>query len=124
MTMIEAVVHAAADNASERLRGPVRTWFEEILIDPQHIGHAEFGRVIEFPLAHRREELRQRGRSYLRDPQVEIGWWAGRHEEPVRSTHRTAPASGTIVRDTPNTGRNEPCPCRSGRKYKKCHGAT
>ncbi|WP_181946479.1 SEC-C metal-binding domain-containing protein, partial [Klebsiella pneumoniae] len=19
-------------------------------------------------------------------------------------------------------GRNEPCPCRSGKKYKKCHG--
>ena len=21
------------------------------------------------------------------------------------------------------TGRNEPCPCGSGKKYKKCHGA-
>jgi preprotein translocase subunit SecA len=21
-------------------------------------------------------------------------------------------------------GRNEPCPCGSGKKYKKCHGAT
>ncbi|WP_227744998.1 SEC-C metal-binding domain-containing protein [Lysinibacillus sp. OL1] len=20
-------------------------------------------------------------------------------------------------------GRNEPCPCKSGKKYKKCHGA-
>lgn len=23
----------------------------------------------------------------------------------------------------PKVGRNEPCPCQSGRKYKKCHGA-
>jgi uncharacterized protein YecA (UPF0149 family) len=22
------------------------------------------------------------------------------------------------------TGRNEPCPCGSGKKFKKCHGAT
>ncbi|WP_211159649.1 SEC-C metal-binding domain-containing protein [Aromatoleum buckelii] len=22
------------------------------------------------------------------------------------------------------TGRNDPCPCGSGRKYKKCHGAS
>jgi uncharacterized protein len=26
------------------------------------------------------------------------------------------------VRDTPKVGRNDPCPCGSGRKYKACHG--
>jgi len=26
-------------------------------------------------------------------------------------------------RDQPKVGRNDPCPCGSGRKYKKCHGA-
>ena len=30
----------------------------------------------------------------------------------------------TIVRESPKVGRNEPCPCGSGRKYKHCHGAT
>jgi preprotein translocase subunit SecA len=29
----------------------------------------------------------------------------------------------TIVRDQPKVGRNDPCPCGSGKKYKKCHGA-
>ncbi len=29
----------------------------------------------------------------------------------------------TIVRDTPKVGRNDPCPCGSGKKYKNCHGA-
>ena len=28
-----------------------------------------------------------------------------------------------IKRDAPKVGRNEPCPCGSGKKYKKCHGA-
>jgi preprotein translocase subunit SecA len=27
-----------------------------------------------------------------------------------------------FVRDLPKVGRNEPCPCGSGRKYKVCHG--
>ena len=27
-----------------------------------------------------------------------------------------------IVRETPKVGRNDPCPCGSGKKYKKCHG--
>ena len=29
-----------------------------------------------------------------------------------------------IIRETPKVGRNEPCPCGSGMKYKKCHGNT
>ena len=29
----------------------------------------------------------------------------------------------TIVRETEKIGRNDPCPCGSGKKYKKCCGA-
>jgi len=29
---------------------------------------------------------------------------------------------GPIVRETAKVGRNDPCPCGSGKKYKKCHG--
>ncbi|HKX32585.1 MAG TPA: SEC-C metal-binding domain-containing protein, partial [Blastocatellia bacterium] len=29
----------------------------------------------------------------------------------------------TVVSDHPKIGRNDPCPCGSGKKYKKCHGA-
>jgi preprotein translocase subunit SecA len=31
--------------------------------------------------------------------------------------------SVTIRRDLPKVGRNDPCPCGSGKKYKQCHGA-
>jgi uncharacterized protein len=31
--------------------------------------------------------------------------------------------TGTFIRSGPKTGRNEPCPCGSGKKYKKCCGA-
>ncbi len=34
---------------------------------------------------------------------------------------RNAPQ--TVRRETPKTGRNEPCPCGSGRKFKQCCGA-
>ncbi|MDQ3743171.1 MAG: preprotein translocase subunit SecA, partial [Acidobacteriota bacterium] len=30
----------------------------------------------------------------------------------------------TVTRDQPKIGRNEPCPCGSGKKYKKCCGAS
>jgi preprotein translocase subunit SecA len=29
----------------------------------------------------------------------------------------------TIRRETPKVGRNDPCPCGSGKKFKNCHGA-
>jgi uncharacterized protein len=34
-----------------------------------------------------------------------------------------AETAETYVRSEPKIGRNEPCPCGSGRKYKKCCGA-
>jgi len=32
------------------------------------------------------------------------------------------PAGATVVRTQPKVGRNDPCPCGSGKKYKLCHG--
>ena len=34
-----------------------------------------------------------------------------------------APAATPFVRQVPKVGRNEMCPCGSGKKYKHCHGA-
>ncbi|HKP95610.1 MAG TPA: YchJ family protein [Fibrobacteria bacterium] len=35
---------------------------------------------------------------------------------------RTPPGK-PVKSEGPKTGRNDPCPCGSGKKYKKCHGA-
>ena len=42
-------------------------------------------------------------------------------EEPAGETAQVA-APAPFVRDMPKVGRNEPCPCGSGKKYKQCHG--
>jgi hypothetical protein len=36
---------------------------------------------------------------------------------------RPGEQQGTIVNEQPKVGRNDVCPCGSGKKYKKCHGA-
>jgi preprotein translocase subunit SecA len=41
---------------------------------------------------------------------------AGDDEEAPRAK------AETVVRQAPKVGRNDPCPCGSGKKYKKCHG--
>ncbi|HEY8537492.1 MAG TPA: SEC-C metal-binding domain-containing protein, partial [Steroidobacteraceae bacterium] len=40
----------------------------------------------------------------------------------VEEQQRIAPAT-PFVRESRKVGRNEPCPCGSGKKYKHCHGA-
>ncbi len=64
-------------------------------------------------------------------------WWDSFREKPLPqqprgsgSTFRPSPDynafaethGGTVRRETPKVGRNEPCPCGSGRKYKQCCG--
>jgi len=34
----------------------------------------------------------------------------------------SARSAETVRRDQEKIGRNDPCPCGSGQKYKKCHG--
>jgi preprotein translocase subunit SecA len=46
-----------------------------------------------------------------------------RAERPEAQGGRDA-AVQTIKRDGKKIGRNDPCPCGSGKKYKKCHGTT
>ena len=43
-------------------------------------------------------------------------------EVPKAFTHESASDTVLNVQATPRVGRNEPCPCGSGKKYKQCHG--
>ncbi len=51
----------------------------------------------------------------------EVSALAGQRPEAERSP--TAGPPTTVRRSVPKVGRNDPCPCGSGKKYKKCHGA-
>jgi len=46
-------------------------------------------------------------------PQPKLTLNRGEEPAPVQTVHR----------NDDKVGRNDPCPCGSGKKYKKCHGA-
>jgi len=48
---------------------------------------------------------------------------ANAEPNPMAEASRAGSGVRTIRRDQPKVGRNDPCPCGSGKKYKKCHGA-
>ena len=56
----------------------------------------------------------------------EGGGAPGAPEDFAHAAPRGAPSDADavrpVVRDAPKVGRNDPCPCGSGQKYKKCHG--
>ncbi len=62
------------------------------------------------------------------DPQESTGVEAERFAAPAPRTEPPEPQEmepvATIVNTGPKVGRNDPCPCGSGRKYKQCCGKT
>ena len=74
-----------------------------------------------------RPALRQSASVTLNDPGAGASAFAGapaagRRPQPARTGGDDA-AVRTVRRDSPKVGRNDPCPCGSGKKYKRCHGA-
>jgi tetratricopeptide (TPR) repeat protein len=68
-------------------------------------------RDLEIMLHRRMKKLdKKKYRSVDTDGEEEDGW----DSEPVVQT---------VHRESPKIGRNDPCPCGSGKKYKKCCGA-
>jgi len=56
-----------------------------------------------------------------------MGSFAGAGQGPSAAsgsplTKASRPDGATVVRSHPKVGRNDPCPCGSGKKYKVCHG--
>jgi hypothetical protein len=72
--------------------------------------------------AERKAELDELGRRYLAakaagfDPLARLG------AKPETEAETKADESQPVRRETHRVGRNEPCPCGSGKKYKKCCG--
>ena len=49
--------------------------------------------------------------------------WMKEHEAELKAEQAGGvPKVETVVHDGPRIGRNDPCPCGSGKKYKKCCG--
>jgi preprotein translocase subunit SecA len=43
--------------------------------------------------------------------------------QPPPPQQRARPSVQPVRREAPKVGRNDLCPCGSGEKFKKCHGA-
>ena len=67
------------------------------------------------------EEQQRRDESKMQFQHASAGSYSADEEAAAVAAAREAEAQ-PFVREQPKVGRNEPCPCGSGRKYKHCHG--
>jgi preprotein translocase subunit SecA len=93
---------------------------EPALPRPRPAGPAPAGRAREPELAMAGVKTVQRNLSF-NDPSATPSAFA-RAAQPREAAGGTDEVQ-TIRREGPKVGRNDPCPCGSGKKYKKCHGS-
>ena len=81
--------------------------------------------VFESPTAEEVERLRAQDvtRRDTRSRQLRESHLAAASAGGMQPSPKAPEPVRTVVRDKPKIGRNAPCPCGSGRKYKKCCGA-
>ncbi|MYD79186.1 MAG: preprotein translocase subunit SecA [Gammaproteobacteria bacterium] len=89
--------------------------FEEMLANINHETVRMLSRVeVQQNLDRRAEELRRQQEALQR--------LRYQHEGSASDGGREPPAARTFKREQPKVGRNAPCPCGSGKKYKQCCG--
>jgi hypothetical protein len=135
----DRVAGAVVDLPAPELLPEVRRAFADGLADPWNVPLED----IERDLAAQKLELRERP-TLITDAIAEMEWWAAFDPDepwprppaappeppqerpflPPLADHPmyTNPELRLPVRREPKVGRNEPCPCGSGKKYKKCCG--
>jgi len=69
-----------------------------------------------------REEERARAKMQFQHEQAPAVQQETAGEEGSQQA-QAADQQAPFVRDEPKVGRNDPCPCGSGKKYKQCHGS-
>lgn len=124
-----AMVNAACDLYPEKLMDEIRKAYDENLVDLYDVGFQDVEISLERGMENLLEYTRRFRRGLIGNVADEIAWWAcfreGEDDEypaGMLEDDIFVPPSmqEPVVRAGPRIGRNDPCPCGSGRKYKKC----
>jgi hypothetical protein len=123
----DGLIGAVADFPAPELMPEVREAYERGLASPRVATIEDIEQAIASPKPWRMEK-----RCLITDAIAEMQWWAAFKPAtpPSRAFPKYEPKSSPANYSPPQPpfrkpkiGRNDPCPCGSGKKYKKCCGA-
>ena len=121
----DSLVIEAVHVYPEVLETEIRQAFHDDLVDEFLIGEEDLDTALAETQEERLEALRQNPHyTLVTDTIAEMEWWAAfrkpkptKTKKPLLDTHPSAPIN---TPPAPKIGRNDPCHCGSGKKYKKC----
>src|ERR1035437_1288892 len=117
---------SCADLCPEEVMEELGQAYDEDLPDPGFTGGDEGEEGLAMGKEADMSRLRRSRYSLVSDVHKEMSWWAcfRENEHPPLRDDLLLPAEYEVVdpihRTEPKVGRNDPCPCGSGKKYKKC----
>ncbi len=114
-----ALIVACRDLYPAELMHDIERAYEDGLVDPFYIRMEN----IQDALAEGEEEILQRSRQrggLIEDTVAEMRWWACFKDDAEASANLSPTMLRQPVVKGKKIGRNDPCPCGSGKKYKKC----
>ena len=124
-----AWAEAIAALGLSHLAPQVQSMFDRNLISARHSTHNDFAWRLQATLDTGRPDWFEADTNHrhILDAAAELAPWfrfatAGRarQETPDWSRSLSVPTGSVPVTLPPKVGRNDPCPCGSGKKYKKC----
>ncbi|WP_251978987.1 preprotein translocase subunit SecA [Salinicola avicenniae] len=119
----------AQKNPKQEYKREAFELFQSLLYNIKH----DVTRILSHVQVRRQEEVEDLERQRREALEREKAASQSVHEEAIAAAQETAegaePASAEgdenaqpVRREGPKVGRNDPCPCGSGKKYKQCHG--
>ena len=127
------LVSCCADIYPEELYDEIKQAFQDDLVDEWWINLEDIKRTLKKTKENVLDELKNSKKlKPIENTVEEMEWWATFQAEipskskPVQTEYSSrsfAPLPANVpIRKEKKIGRNEPCPCGSGKKYKKCCG--
>jgi hypothetical protein len=125
--MLMGWTETVAELGLEDLTGVVRELFDTGVIPEDYCSFADFLEDLHAD-GEARDAHGKRRYSLITDSIDELSRWhcysdaffAQQKKRKVSNDLRVAPWREVFTHPAPSVGRNDPCPCGSGRKYKKC----
>lgn len=124
LEVIDTIVSVAAEMRVVEMREQINGWFDAGLVESMFITKAEFQKEVSRPFKTFIEAEGGHFNGYVSNVEADMGWWSGFADDPVEQKQAFKQIAPTVkpVRTEAKVGRNDPCHCGSGKKYKKCHG--
>jgi preprotein translocase subunit SecA len=109
-------------NGEERARAPRRKQYNALGVLEEIGGDGGEGTDATLDIAP--PEAPAKGTAVRPEPTVHVGGKSSSLSKAMAGSAVPGIAGGPVGQaDWSNVGRNDPCPCGSGKKFKKCHGA-